>query len=252
MKRFLTALTLCLFSMAAVAQHGAHSLTHGKVHNPPPVRFTVNFESHHGEAFSVFIDGNLMNRMPQTRVMVKDVSDQTHEVVVVMRRPAEKAAVLMLRPGEASVLVNVNYDQRLDQLSLYTPAHNRPDIHPNPHPVVQPLVVPTPAAYRATPAPPAVRITTDDELADMEQRMRNQPFDSERLALGKVIVASASLTADQIARLARTIDYSASQVDFLKYAYHYCVDRKNYYKTVDILSFSSDKKKVLDYIATQR
>ena len=41
-------------------------------------------------------------------------------------------------------------------------------------------------------------------------------------------------------------------MEFLKYAYNYCIDKPNYYQTVDILTFSSDKKKVMDYIATQR
>jgi hypothetical protein len=91
--------------------------------------------------------------------------------------------------------------------------------------------------------------------ADVEAmivRMKERTFDSDRLALGKVIVASSNLTARQIALLAETIDYSSSQVEFLKYAYTYCVDKANYYTTVDVLTFSSDKKKVLDYIATQK
>ena len=67
-----------------------------------------------------------------------------------------------------------------------------------------------------------------------------------------MIVASSNLPAKQIARLAETIDYSSSQVDFLKYAYSYCADKVNYYTTVDVLTFSSDKRKVLDYIATQK
>ena len=97
-----------------------------------------------------------------------------------------------------------------------------------------------------------VRIAEADEVTAMAARMKAQSFDSDRLALGKVIVASANLTATQIAYLAQTIDFSNTQVEFLKYAYQYCVDKNNYYKTVDILTFSSDKKKVMDYIATQR
>ena len=85
----------------------------------------------------------------------------------------------------------------------------------------------------------------------MVLRMKGQTFDSDRLALGKVIVASSHLTAEQVGRLAATLDYSASQVDLLKYAYIYCADPQNYYKAIDILTFSGDKKKVMDFIATQ-
>ena len=242
MKRIAFSLILCLLCAIGVAQ-------------PAPHRHTVRFESQHGEAFSVFIDGELQNRMPQTRVMVSDVSSQTHEVVVVLKRPAEKAAVMSLRPGEPNVMVNINYDRRLERLYLYTPAHNRGDYeeplpplpvaphHPG-HPVPPPggIYVPhdVPVVY------------TDEQVDSMVVRLRGQSFDSERLALAKVIVASAAtLNAEQIARLAREIDFSNSRVEFLKYAYHYCVDPVNYTVAVNVLAFTSDKRKVLDYIAAQ-
>lgn len=225
---------------------------------PAPQRYTVRFESQHGEAFSVFLNGELQNRMPQTRVMVSNVSDQTHEVIIVLKRPTEKAAVMSLRPGEPNVLVNINYDRRLDRLYLYTPAHNRGDVEEK----LPELQVPkTYAAQKAAegtavaadvPHDTVVRYT-EEQVDSMVVRLKGQSFDSDRLALAKVIVASAAtLTAEQIARLARVIDFSNSQVDFLKYAYSYCVDKENYYRTVDVLTFSSDKKKVLDYIATQQ
>lgn len=135
------------------------------------------------------------------------------------------------------MVVSVSYDQRLDQLMLNAPVHN----HGAGEGIVQPR-----------PPMPAMHVATEEELADMERRMRSQSFDKDRLALGKSIVSSSRLTAYQISRLAKTISFSDSQVEFLKFAYHYCIDPNNYYQTVDVLSFSSDKKKVLDYIATQR
>lgn len=231
-------------------------------HLPHPSRYTVNFESHHGESFTVFMDGEIMNRMPQSRVMVSDVSDRTHEVVVILRRPTQKAAVLNLLPGEPNVTVTVNYNAHNDEFLLYTPSVNRADSRE-----VPPLVAP--AHTGAAPAEPAhsvgqphhnpsygepleVRRATEEDVNAMVARMKKQTFDSDRLALGKVIVASANLTAGQIARLAETIDFSSSQVDFLKYAYHYCIDKVNYQLAIDVLTFSTDKKKVVDYIATQK
>lgn len=97
----------------------------------------------------------------------------------------------------------------------------------------------------------AQQVVTEEDLAAMILRMRGQTFDSDRLALGKVIVASSHLTAEQTGRLVSTLDYSASQVELLKYAYTYCADPQNYYKAIDVLTFNGDKKKVLDFIATQ-
>ena len=219
---------------------------------PPPTRYSVSFESQHGETFSVFIDGDLQNRMPQSRVMVTDIGDQTHEVVVVLKRPAEKAAVLMLRPGEPNVTVNVSYDSRSELFHLYTPAYNRPDGDREAHrrrerPEVHP------AGYEPyTPAEQSARQATDDDVDMMVLQLKEQPFDNERLALAKTLVSSAMFTSAQIARMGQTIDFSNSQVDFLKYAYSYCSDPQGYARAMEILTFNADRRKVADYIATQR
>lgn len=234
------ALAMCLVAATAVGQPqkpGSHSMK----------RCTVNFESYNGESYMVFIDGDAVNSTPQSRVMVNDLSDRRHEVVVVLRRPAQKAAVLQLQPGEPNIRVTVTYDARTETLSLYTPSHNRAEDvytrHGEPHHHVPPVV---------PPADPNFHPATEADMQGMIERMKGQSFDSDKLALGKVIVASSSLTAEQIGRLAETISFSSTQVEFLEYAYPYCVDKMNYYKAVDVLAFSSDKQKVLEYIATLR
>lgn len=257
MKRLALSLFLCLCGACCLAQQ-----PQTQPGAPAPQRYTVRFESQHGEAFTVFIDGELQNRMPQTRVLVSNLSNQNHEIIVVLKRPTEKATVMTLRPGEPNVLVNINYDRRLDRLYLYTPAHNRGDVEEK----LPDLQVPkTYAAQKAAeaaaaaagvapmPEGKAVKLYTDEQIDSMIVRLKGQSFDSDRLALAKVIVASAeTLTAEQIARLARVIDFSNSQVDFLKYAFHYCLDPVNYTVAVNTLTFTSDKRKVLDYVAAQR
>lgn len=220
---------------------------------PPPGQYSFKFTSQHGEAYSVYVDGNLVNRIPQSQVMVNNVSDKEHEVVVVLKRPTEKAAVLRLLPKDAIVIVNVNYDERLEELYLYTPAHNRADntLEKENRRLFKTVSKQQNAAeLQVANVKDSVAPVSEDMLADMERRMKSQSFDSERLSLGKVLVASSALTAVQIGRLAATIDFSNSQVEFLKYAYSYCIDKINYYEALDVLTFSSDKKRVVDYIAT--
>ena len=252
MKRTVLALMLVLLGTVAAAQPKLDGA-------PAPSHHNLTFSSQHGETFTVFIDGDQQNRMPQSRVMVNNVSSQTHEVVIVTKRPVEKAAVLSLRPGEPNVVVNINYDQRLEKLYLYTAAHNRAETaealdQPQRRRLERPTRAPMGVQHEAPLARPAHKPApvNDDELNSMAARMQAQSFDSDRLALGKVLVTSSSLTAAQIAYLARTLDYSQSQVEFLKYAYAYCSDKNNYSTTVDILTYRADRQKVLDYIATQR
>lgn len=220
---------------------------------PPQEQHTLKFMSQHGETYSVYVDGDLKNRIPQGQVIVNDVSDKEHEVVVVMKRPVDKAAVLRLLPRDAIVIVNVSYDERLEYLYLYTPAHNRVD---NTLEKENRRLFKAVSEQQSADESPVdsvqdtVPLVSEDVILDMVRRMKSQSFDSERLSLGKVMVASSALTAEQIGRLAATIDFSNSQVDFLKYAYSYCVDKANYYEALDVLTFSSDKKRVVDYIAT--
>ena len=136
-------------------------------------RYTVNFESHRGESFSVFIDGNLVNRMPQGRVMVNDVTDRTHEVVVVLKRPEQKAAVLNLLPSEPTVMVNVVYDERTEELSLYTPSHNRAEsrvveLPKMPVKVIGEDVLANVTMEVSEPQPPV----TEEDLLAMIERMK--------------------------------------------------------------------------------
>lgn len=228
---------------------------------PAPQRHTVSFESRNGEAFLVFVDGDVVNSIPQARVMVTDMSSQTHEVVVVMKRPEQKAAVMQMLPGEPVVTVYVDYDTRLNRLALYTPSYNLADKGYGLEVIGYREAAAAVNSEQLTGNSEQLtgnegsevgpKVVTEEDLAAMMLRMKDQTFDSDRLALGKVIVVSSRLTAEQIGKLASLLDYSASQVELLKYAYAYCVDQQNYYKAIDILTFNSDKRKVMDYIATQ-
>ena len=252
MQRALTLFFVCLLSAVAAAQPS----TVPQAGSAPVLRHTVNFEAQHGEAFTVFLDGNEINRMPQGYVTINDLASKTHEVVVVLRRPASKAAVLHLRPAEARIKVSVTYNQASDCLVLYTPSANLADV---PARAVAGSMVDQGSVSASQPAAgapavdlPPVRPATDDDVTVMATNMQRQPFDSDRLALGKVYVASASFTAAQIARLVEVLNFSDSQVALLKYAYPYCSDRANYAAAIEVLPLNADRKKVLDYIAVQR
>lgn len=223
---------------------------------PPPNTYSLQFDSQHGEAYSVFIDGELQNRLPQGRVIVNEVSDKTHEVVVVLKRPAEKCAVLQLRPKDRNVLININYDNRLEQLYLYTAAHNRADYEAT---TLSRARISVPDKGAELPVPERVVkskgdsvLADEDVLSSMVLQLKSQSFERDRLSLAKVFVGSTILNCEQLKRLAETLDFSNTRVDFLKYAYPYCLDPENYYRTVDVLTFTADKKKVLDYVATQK
>lgn len=241
MKKMVLSALICAMCIATVAQERPVAVQH----------FNVSFESRHGEAFTVFMDGDLVNRMPQGRVIVNDISQQVHEVVVVLRRPAEKAAVMRLLPGEPNVVVNVDYDAAGGYLHLFTAPCNRPDAPTAPTrrpPIPMPDGGFDGVAIDEMPS----HIATDENVDSLVVQLKAVPFDSDRLALARTLLATSLFSSAQIGRLAQTIDYSNSQVEFLKYAYHYCLDPRNYSRAIEVLTFTSDRKKVSDYIATQQ
>ena len=241
MKRILLSVLVCALWISTVAQERPIAVQHSN----------ISFESRHGEAFTVFIDGDLVNRMPQGRVMVNDISQQVHEVVVVLRRPAEKAAVMRLLPGEPNVVVNVDYDDDGGYLHLFTAPCNRPDAPPAPtHRPSMPVFNGSLDGVAIDEMPS--HIATDENVDSLVVQLKTVPFDSDRLALARTLLATSLFSSAQIGRLAQTIDYSNSQVEFLKYAYHYCLDPRNYNRAIEVLTFTSDRKKVADYIATQQ
>jgi len=221
----------------------------------PIANSNVVFESQHGEAFTVFIDGDIMNRMPQGRVMVNDVSPTEHEVVVVLRRPAEKAAVLRIIPGEPNVTVSVDFDAKNEYLHLYTPPCNRPEMPDDRYwnenieeGIAAEYSESEPALTDESPA----RLATIDDVDFIVSQLKAISFDSDRLALAKTLLATSLFSSEQIALIGQTLDFSNTQVEFLKYAFTYCYDPRNYSRAMEILAFSSDRKKVADYIATQK
>ena len=224
----------------------------------------ITFDSRHGEAYTVFIDGDIVNRMPQGHVVVNNISRRQHEIVVVLRRPAEKAAVLQFLPGEENAIVNVDYDMRNEYLHLFTAPCNRPETVG----VANTSNVRATSATSGTAVPVPVfdnnnevtlvvdgmpsQMASDEEVDVIVGQLKAKTFDSDRQSLARTLMAQSLYTSTQIARIARTIDHSNNQVEFLKYAYSRCCDPRNFSRALEVLTFTSDRKKVSDYIATQR
>lgn len=86
----------------------------------------------------------------------------------------------------------------------------------------------------------------------MYSLLKKESFDDNRLSLAKQMVSTHNMSALQIKHLAEIFTFNNGKVDFLKYAYAYCVDPQNYYECLDVLTFSSDKEEVLKFIQNKR
>ena len=92
----------------------------------------------------------------------------------------------------------------------------------------------------------------DREVSEMANRLRTEPFNRNRLDLAKSYAASRPMTVSQLVLLAATIDLDNDRLEFLKYAYDYCLDPMHYNRTLDVLTFSSNRQNLLKHIEQKR
>ena len=206
----------------------------------------------------MYIDGDLVNNMPNSEVLINNLDTRLHEVIVVLTHPAHKASATQLYADIPSPIVTVSYDMRRQQMLLYTSqtGGNYPGNGHNPHHDGNHR-----HTHGTTPTPPSINppvieepaTVTDQWVNEMIAIIKRQSFDSEKLTASKGLLNNGlPLTTEQIARIAQTLDFGSSQVDFLKAAYSHCYDPQNYELALTVLTFSSDRETVRNYISTLR
>ncbi len=84
---------------------------------------------------------------------------------------------------------------------------------------------------------------------DAVRSFKNEPFDKNRLRMAEMIFRTDGVvTARQAMLIAETFSFDSNRLDFLKMAYTNCVDRHNYYITLNTLDFNSSREKLMDFI----
>jgi hypothetical protein len=74
-------------------------------------------------------------------------------------------------------------------------------------------------------------------------------FEDTKLKTAKSIVSNNCLYADQIESICRLFTFEASKLDFAKFAYKYCYDKKNYFKINDVFEFDSSRDELSAFTA---
>lgn len=256
MKKLFIILTALLFVGTISAQpRGTHH------HTPKPTP-SILIQADRSETFQVYIDGDLVNNVPKSEVLIEKLDTRLHEVVVILTHPAHKAAVTQLYATTPAAEISVSYDMRRQQLLLYsldgydTPPLPTPEGHSHWHGQVTPPTHPSlPTHHTLIPHTTTHEpVTVSDQWVDeMVAIIKGQSFDSERLTTAKNLLNNGKpFTASQITRIAQTIEFGSSQVDFLKAAYSHCADPENYERALAVLTFSSDRESVRTFISTLR
>ncbi len=119
--------------------------------------------------------------------------------------------------------------------------------------VVDPAVIHT-VAVTPTIIPSTSVAVTNMTKAEFDERLaaiKNTSFDDKRLAKAKQVYDDEILSTNQVIEVVKTLSFDDSKLDFAKWAYKNVIDKKNYYKLDDQLSFSGSKSNLSDFIKKQ-
>ena len=246
MKKILLATVISLLLCSVSAQnndrHTRHP--HGNQHpadtrgQHPNQKVFLNFLSTHGETFVVYVDGFPFNPQPRHQVSSIDVEPGQHDICVRLARPADRVATLSMQFVHRQNNFSVSYDSRSETLSVIPEQGYG-------------ITPPTPPVPPTPPTPPSQIIithATEAAVGDIVQLMNDSPFDKDKLLLGKTFVKQHQVLTSQAIRMAKTITFEESRLEFLLYAFDYCADQQNYYQAVEALTFSSSRNKLLEAI----
>lgn len=78
--------------------------------------------------------------------------------------------------------------------------------------------------------------------------IKKQGFDDTRLSTAKQIAGSNCLNATQISSICKEFGFEETKLDFAKFAYDHCSEKKNYFKVNNVFNFSSSTDELNEYI----
>lgn len=227
MKKTLLTQFFCLLIIIGFAQPGHSSWGHPTPVQPnanQPVSSSIVLSASHGEAFIAYIDGDIVNRMPQSRVVIPNVTPEMHDIYVVLKRPADKICMMPILPQKPMEEIAVEYNMQRHSLEMT-------------------------CLTSTVPFQEFLEICSPEDFSQMLARLKKESFDDNRMDYVKLFFKGPTLfTCQQIRAMGETFSFDKGKVEFLKKAYGKCSNPQNFYQCIDILSFSSSKEEILNFI----
>ena len=148
-------------------------------------------------------------------------------------------------PGYETVYI-LEKDQ-YDAYALTLESKFKMGSNPNPPSNPGPTVTPTPTVA-ATPVVPVIKEMEELDFRARINTVKNESFDDKKLAKAKFVFSDQYFSSSQAAEFVKVFSFDSKKVEAGKFAYPKTVDKKNYYKVVDVLTFDSYKKDLQNWI----
>lgn len=219
----------------------------------------IVFTAQTNEIFTVYVDGipygNTTYNNTQQQVTISNLPLGVHSVTVRLIRPTDRVANISIDYQQQSGYFIVSYDATTSLLSILTEANIPLPSVVTPITPVTPITN-TPIVTPVTPTPGVAvmppygnrHIASDADVYGIIERLKKTSFENDKLQLSKSFVKGKHVTTEQAVLIAKSLRFESKRLEFLIYTYDYCIDRENYYTAADILSFNSNKQKLLKRI----
>ncbi len=87
---------------------------------------------------------------------------------------------------------------------------------------------------------------TPEEISEITSTLKNLNFDDNRMPVAKLFVKVRPVTVNGLESMAKQFSFDDKKVNFLVFAYDYCIDKENYSRLRKVFNFSSNSDKFLN------
>lgn len=92
------------------------------------------------------------------------------------------------------------------------------------------------------------RVMSDQLFQTFFDNVKNEPFEKDRIALINAALASSDFTTAQCLQLVKFYTFDNERMKIMKMIYPRIVDKEAFFTVVNILTFSSNKEKMYDFV----
>lgn len=233
-KRIILSLGLVLALCCIVSAQPKHHFSH----NGGVCNFTVT--SLTKQSFWLFLDDVLQNEQSVRSICVQGLPQGEHYIRVEMDNTKHNTVGQYITCNKP----NNNYCVSTKSGFYGMAAYNAP---------IYPEMTMNCLGSQPLPPPPGGgnMVMNNHDFDSAMEMLRQESFDNTRLKIAKQIASSNMLTVNQIKQICQLFAFENNKLEFAKYAYDSCVDKKNYFKLNEVFKFDSDKQQLNEFIYHQ-
>ncbi len=90
------------------------------------------------------------------------------------------------------------------------------------------------------------------DVARLQNSIRRASFESDKKIIAEQAISSHRVKANQVYRILTMFSFESTKLKVAKFAYRYCIDKRNYYLVNNAFSFSSSIRELNNFIGNSK